>query len=135
MMGRESAAPRGGKTKILIVDDSALVREAVAMILEERGYLVVAIDSVFSFAQTLNTERPDLVLIDVTMPAMTGDKLIEIAQKHHTWRCPMVLLSDRGVAELERLARACGAAGYIQKTGNAEILARSVASFLVKTGK
>jgi DNA-binding NtrC family response regulator len=129
-----SAAPRS-RTKILIVDDSALVREAVSLILEERGYDVVSMDSVFSFAQALNSEKPDLVLIDVMMPAMTGDKLVEIARKHHAGTCPMVLFSDRGAADLERLAHACGAAGFIQKTGNPDALARSVASYLVKAGK
>jgi CheY-like chemotaxis protein len=131
----KKGAPARTRTKILIVDDSALVREAVALILEERGYDVVSMDSVFSFAQTLNSEKPDLVLIDVMMPAMNGDKLVEIARKHTTRACPMVLFSDRGVADLERLAQACGAAGFIQKTGNPEILARSVASYLVKAGK
>ncbi len=116
--------------KILIVDDSALVRDAVAMMLEEGGYAVVAMDSVFSFAQTLNAEKPDLVLIDVNMPAMKGDKLVEIAQKHHTVKCPIVLFSDRPPRELDTLARACGAAGFIQKTGNAERLLHSVASYL-----
>jgi DNA-binding NtrC family response regulator len=134
MMVKETAA-HGVRTKILVVDDSELAREAVAIILEEQGYDVVSTDSVFSFAHKLNMERPDLVLVDVMMPAMSGDKLVEIALKHHAGTCPMVLFSDRPAADLERLARACGAAGFIQKTGDADALARSVASYLVKGGK
>jgi DNA-binding response OmpR family regulator len=112
-----------------------LVREAVALMLEERGYAVVTMESVFSFAQTLNQEKPDLVLIDVNMPAMNGDKLIQIAQKHHDVPCPIVLFSDRPARELERLAKSCGAAGFIQKTGNADELVKSISSHLANARK
>jgi two-component system, OmpR family, response regulator len=121
------------RAKILIVDDSTVVREAVAVMLEERGYDVVAIDSVFSFAQSLNREKPDLVLVDVNMPAMNGDKLVQIAQKHNDAPCPIVLFSDRDPRELERLAKQCGAAGFIPKTGNADLLAHSISVHLTKT--
>jgi DNA-binding response OmpR family regulator len=120
------------RAKILIVDDSSVVREAVALMLEEHGYEVVAIDSVFSFAQTMNLTKPDLVLVDVNMPAMNGDKLVQIAQKHHGAACPIVLFSDKPPAELERLARSCGAAGFLPKTGDAAVLARGVAGLLAK---
>ena len=66
------------------------------------------------------------------MPALSGDKLIEIANKHREPRCPMVLFSDRGTDELARLAKTCGAAGYIKKTGNAETLVGQVQGYLTK---
>ncbi len=118
------------RTKILIVDDSVVVREAVAIMLEERGFAVVAMGSVFSFAQTLNQEKPDLVLVDVNMPAMTGDKLVQISQKYQAAPCPIVLFSDRDPGELDRLARECGAAGYIEKTGNGDTLVQMITAHL-----
>lgn len=130
-----SATPAMSKPKIMIVDDSALVRETVTMMLEERGYDVVAMDTVFTFVKTVNEQKPDLVLIDVMMPAMTGDKLVEIARRHQSGGCPMVLFSDRNEDHLAKLASACGAAGYIQKTGNGDALARSIARYLVMRGK
>jgi DNA-binding NarL/FixJ family response regulator len=42
----------------------------------------------------------------------------------------MVLFSSRGADELKKLATQCGAAGYIQKTGDAERLQREVEAFL-----
>jgi DNA-binding NtrC family response regulator len=123
------------KPKIMVVDDSPIVCETVSMILEDRGYDVVTVDNVFSFAQALSTHKPDLVLIDVMMPAMKGDKLVEIAQRHDSEACPMVLFSDQSVHDLERLAAECGAAGYIQKTSNSDLLALCVASYLAKSGK
>jgi CheY-like chemotaxis protein len=124
------------RSKILIVDDSEIVCETVAMMLEERGYDVVSLANLFQFVQTLEIEKPDLVLVDVMMPAITGDKLVEIARRHERGKaCPMVLFSDKKAEHLERLAQACGAAGFIQKTNDAEVLARAVQTYLRKRGK
>jgi DNA-binding NtrC family response regulator len=123
-------ARSGIRPKILIVDDSEIVCDSVSTMLEPRGYDVVALTSLFAFTQTLAAERPDLVLVDVSMPALNGDKLIEISRKHHANRYKMVLFSNRGQAELKTLAAQCGAIGYIQKTGDAERLAREVDVFL-----
>ncbi len=121
---------RDRKPKILVVDDSEIVCDSVTTMLEPRGYDVVSLTSLFAFTQVLSAERPDLVLVDVSMPALTGDKLIEIARKHHGQTHVMVLFSSRAVSELSKLAAQCGAAGFIQKTGDAERLAREVEGFL-----
>jgi CheY-like chemotaxis protein len=118
--------------KIMLVDDSPVIAESVAIMLEEYGYDVVALDRIFAFAETVRREQPDLVLIDVMMPAITGDKLVEIAQRHQTIRCPLVLFSNKKPEHLARLAEACGAAGYIQKTDDALALARAVAGYIKK---
>jgi DNA-binding response OmpR family regulator len=118
------------RPKILIVDDSEIVCDSVTTMLEPRGFDVVSLTSLFAFTQTLSAERPDLVLVDVTMPALNGDKLIEFSRKHHDRRYLMVLFSSRGADELKKLATQCGAAGYIQKTGDAERLQREVEAFL-----
>lgn len=121
---------RVARAKILVVDDSEMVCELVSDMLEPRGYQIVTLTSLFAFTQTLTTERPDLVLVDVSMPALNGDKLIEFSRKHEEGRTPMVLFSSRGKDELSRLAAQCGAAGYIQKTGDPERLQREVEAFL-----
>jgi twitching motility two-component system response regulator PilG len=118
------------RPKILVVDDSEIVCDSVTTMLEPRGYHVVSLTSLFAFTQTLTAERPDLVLVDVSMPALNGDKLIEFSRKHHEGRYVMVLFSSRGADELSMLASRCGAAGYIRKTGDAERLQREVEAFL-----
>jgi CheY-like chemotaxis protein len=114
----------------MIVDDSEIVREMVRLMLEEGGYAVVAVDSPFGFNSALRRELPDLVLVDVSMPALKGDKLVEIALKNDLHRCPIVLFSDRPEADLQKLARASGASGYICKTNDAQTLLKSIAKFL-----
>lgn len=119
-----------GRAKIMIVDDSEIVREMVKLMLEEGGFDVVAVDSPFGFNSAMKLHRPDLVLVDVAMPALKGDKLVEIARRNELHACPIVLFSDRPEAELQRLARASGASGYICKTNDATALLRAVAKYL-----
>jgi DNA-binding response OmpR family regulator len=118
------------KRKILILDDSPLVREMVDIALSEHGYEVVGLASPFDFAAALRREQPDLVLMDVTMPALAGDKVVEFARRYSTDSCPIILFSDRSESELARLASQCGADGYIGKTWGADALPSRVAKFL-----
>ena len=120
--------------KILVVDDSDLVRDVTRMMLEEYGYEVVTLDSGLGLSRALGREKPDLVLVDVSMPALSGNQIVDVARQHKLHRCPMVLFSDRPASELSLLAKQCGAAGFIQKTSNAKTLAQSVERFLVTGG-
>jgi len=123
-------ASRSEPRKILVVDDSELCCDFVRLVLGEFGYAVVTMSSHFGFVKTLRDEKPDLVLVDVTMPIMSGTKLVELALKKRTHRCSIVLYSDRDESELSRLAASCGADGYIKKTSNELELFRSVSRYI-----
>lgn len=116
--------------KILILDDSSISREVARFALESVGYDVVEIDSPFGLSSALQAELPDLVLLDVQMPSLNGDKAVEIALRNGLHRCPLVLYSDRPEAELRALVKSSGASGYVRKTGDMAVLLRSVVRFL-----
>jgi two-component system sensor histidine kinase ChiS len=116
--------------KILVVDDSDLCLDLTRMMLEEYGYEVVTLSSGLGLSRALGREKPDLVLLDVSMPAVSGDQIVEVARQNKQHRCPIVLFSDRPVGELAMLARNCGAAGFIAKTSDARTLAQSVSRYL-----
>jgi CheY-like chemotaxis protein len=118
------------RRKVLVVDDSEIVREMVSIELEERGYTVVAMASPIGFTAALKREQPDLVLMDVSMPALQGDKLVDLANRSGGPGCPIVLHSDRPEAELRELVKGCGAHGYIRKTGDGAQLAQAVNQIL-----
>ena len=124
----------GERRKILLVDDSEICREAIKYQLGRHGYEVVALDSPFGFGAALTREQPDLVLVDAQMPALSGDKLVEIARKNRLCTCPIVILSDRPPKELQQLVRACGASGYISKTEDDLELALAVKHYLGAPG-
>jgi DNA-binding response OmpR family regulator len=117
------------KPKVLIVDDSEMIRELVKETLEASGYEVVTLSTAFGFGNLLRREAPDLALVDVQMPGLSGVKLAEITVSRGA-ACPVVLFSDRPEPELIRLARESKVAGYIRKTGNMQALVSSVAGFI-----
>jgi DNA-binding response OmpR family regulator len=114
------------KRTVLVVDDSEICREIVKLALQARGYEVVALDTPFGFAATLARMQPDLVLVDVNMPALHGGKLVEVALQKGLCTCPIVFHSDRPVRELQSLVLATGASGFIQKTNDPDELAARV---------
>ena len=118
------------RKKILVVDDSEIVLEATQMALEIYGYEVIVSDTPIGVGALIRDEAPDLVLVDVTMPALSGDKFVELASRRRRHTCPIVLHSDRPAVELSRLAAECGANGYICKGSDPASLARAVARFL-----
>ena len=69
-------------SKILIVDDSALSRRMMRTILEDGGHTVVEAGDGLSGIERFSIDRPDLCLLDLTMPEMTGfdvlDKLLKV---------------------------------------------------------
>lgn len=101
------------------------------MMLEDAGYEVVTVDSPFALSSAMTRDLPDLVLVDVTMPGLSGDKVVEITMRNRTDRAPVIVLhSDRSEHELRDLARSSGASGYIRKTSDASQFARDIARYL-----
>ncbi|MEM9597432.1 MAG: response regulator [Acidobacteriota bacterium] len=113
----EPVAPAGAAKKILVVDDSEIVRQLVADRLEDAGYSVVTLGSAFQLNVAIQKDRPDLILLDVRMPALRGDRAAEILRRHRFSRgIPIVLFSDTDEEELGELVATTGADGFVRKS-------------------
>jgi len=123
-------APR---RRVLFVDDSETCREVVKQQLNSRGFDVTTLDSPFGFGAAVAKTNPDLVLVDVYMPALDGGKLVEVAVQKGICSCPIVFLSERPVRELQSLVLATKAAGFIVKTSDYDELARQVSEYMEGT--
>jgi len=121
------------KGKIMIVDDSELILEMVKCILEDAGYQVVTRDTPFGTAVAAAAEKPDLILLDVAMPALSGNKIVEVVKENHKLQDVKVcLFSDRSIRELNNLVSSCGADGFIQKTDDDNDFVRQVDAYMNK---
>ncbi|TKD03966.1 response regulator [Polyangium fumosum] len=118
------------KRRILVVDDSEICRELVKLLLQSRGFEVITLDSPFGFGAAVAREQPDLVLVDVNMPALHGGKLVEVALQKGILSCPIVFHSDRPARELQSLVLSTGASGFIPKTNDGDELASRVEEYL-----
>ena len=103
--------------KILIVDDSATVRQQVGLALQQAGFETVeAVDGV----QGLETVQADAtiaaVICDVNMPRMNGLDMVRAVKAQGRFvDLPIVMLTTEGQPSLIREAREAGAKGWIIK--------------------
>ena len=116
--------------KILICDDSEVCRAVARYALENAGHTVVELDTPIGLSSAIVKEAPDLVLVDVQMPALNGDRAIELVRRNVGATCPLVLYSDRPEAELERLKTKSGATAWVRKTDDTTALMQTVKALL-----
>lgn len=118
------------RPKVLVVDDDEVVRAVVHDSLEAGGFDVVELGNPVGLSSVVNREKPDLVLMDVEMPAIDGDKAASILLKHRLHDCKVVLFSSRPESELQQLARACGASGFVSKAKTHDALVDALRALL-----
>jgi CheY-like chemotaxis protein len=80
--------------KVLVIDDDANVTRFVSVALEENGYeAVIAEDGVEGF-EKVNSEKPDLVILDVMMPKRTGFVLFKQLRKSEEFKeLPVIMVT------------------------------------------
>jgi two-component system chemotaxis response regulator CheY len=110
--------------KILVVDDSATVRQQVGLALSQAGFEIVeAVDGLDGVDKINQVTDISLVICDVNMPRMSGLEMLEKFRedkKHAT--VPVVMLTTEGQPELVERAKKAGAKGWIVKPFKAELL-------------
>lgn len=110
------------RTKVLVVDDDALVLEVTRTRLVALGYDVVTREDAVGTTAAVAREDPDVVLLDVAMPGVSGEALAKLlANDPKRRRVAVIFHSARDDEELQRLAEQCHALGAIQKTPNASL--------------
>lgn len=108
--------PKTTQATILVVDDTSMCREAVADILETRGYSVLSAQNGRECLDLLLSESPDLVLLDVVMPGMDGIDVLKVIRNTPRWHeLPVMLLTDRADRALVQRAALLEVQGYILK--------------------
>ena len=104
------------RRKILLVDDSALVRAVVVHALSASGLEVSTVDDPRRIDEALAKDRPDLLLVDATFPGVTDEMLVEAVSRRSS-ELPVVIFSDRPETEVRDLVERSGARGFVPKDG------------------
>lgn len=121
--------------RILILDNDVFVLKAAALLFEANGYEVVITDTHVDFDKLLESEKPDLALIDVLMPGMTGDTLVRnIRRQLRDKCCPLLLWSSKPPEQLEKLVRSSGADGFIHKSWSSTEILEKMRGFSAPEG-
>lgn len=116
-------------TRILIVDDAAFMRMRAAKLLAEAGYEVVEAENGRLAVEAYARERPDCVLMDITMPEMDGlDALVEIRRQDPTARVAMLTAMGQQAIVMDAIKR--GARDFVVKPFAPDRVLAAVAKLL-----
>lgn len=116
------------KRKVLLVDDSPIVRAVALHALGAAGFETTTIEDPRGLDAAVASFRPDLVLVDATYPGVTDDDLVQAVARHSA-SLPFLIFSDRPEVQVQALATSSGARGYVPK--DAATLAQRIEGFLV----
>ena len=117
---------------IVIIDDCRVTLAMLTDMLEDGGFRVsTAEDSVYSNHLIYNSSPPDLILLDVMLPFMAGDKKAKLLKTRDKSRdIPILLISSKGEEELLQLVARSGANGFLKKPFSADKLLNTVHTYL-----
>jgi excisionase family DNA binding protein len=109
--GRQQAGPA-----VLLVDDDERMRELVRTELEREGYDVQEAASADEGLASIETRKPELVLLDVMMPHVDGwEMLRRIQERYGAGAIPVLMFSGQVDEKGRRQAASSGARGFIGK--------------------
>lgn len=108
--------PALDKMTILILDDNPLVLKLGRALLEREGSTVLTASSWIEFNHVLAANTPDLILLDVNLPSIKGNRLSEVLKSQSNKKdIPIVLISDLPEKSLEEMFPSSGANGWMRK--------------------
>jgi CheY-like chemotaxis protein len=106
--------------KILLVDDSCTARLVNRMIFSQKSnYVLISAVDGKEAVERAREEKPDLILMDIVMPRMTGLEACRILKKDQvTSKIPVILLTTRGEEQYVQEGYASGCSDYLTKPVN-----------------
>ena len=102
--------------KALVIDDDDIARELIVSVLESGGYETYDLPSPIGATQVILDRGIEIVVLDLFMPAMSGDKLAKMLRSNPRLHAlTIVLVSGCEVAQLEDLAKSVKADAVVPK--------------------
>src|SRR4051795_9728494 len=102
--------------KVLVVDDDEIARELLCSELERAGCEVLSLPSPIGATRVIHDEKIDVIVLDVVMPNLRGDRLAKLLRGNPRFaKLGVVLVSGESGIELQKLASAVGADAVLSK--------------------
>jgi len=116
---------------ILIVDDEPFNLEFLELVLKQQGYNIITANSGRKGRMLAEQEQPDLILLDISLPGMSGFDLLEQLRADEATRSlPVVMLTAHGREVEKEKGMALGASDYITKPFSTRELVSRVQALL-----
>lgn len=103
-------------TKIAIIEDDSVINQMYRMKFEAEGFDVEVADNGKTGIELVKTFQPDIVLMDLQMPEMTGDEALQTIRSE-SWgkHLPVIILTNLGAEEAPKSLRQLNVQSYIVK--------------------
>jgi DNA-binding response OmpR family regulator len=112
----EDSMPTREPKKILVVDDEPAVREIYSKEFSKSGFKVSLAEDGEEGLLKAGKERPNLILLDVMLPKMSGIDVLKALKKNElTKKIPVLMLSNLGEEQIIKEGFVLGADGYLLK--------------------
>lgn len=112
-------------TKVLHVDDDEATLRTVARHLEANGFKVFSTTSPF-IAPIIQAERPDVIVMDIDMPLLSGDRIVSIIRGNEFSTLPVIYFSGKPERILAAIAAKTSPASFTQKEKGLPALVRKI---------
>ena len=106
--------------KILIVEDDTSISEELKNLLDNAGYNGVILKDFENSYEEIKRENPDLILLDINIPKLNGEMLLQKIRKESN--VPIIMVTSKNTETDEVLSLSYGANDYITKPYNPTIL-------------
>jgi CheY-like chemotaxis protein len=114
--------------KVLIADDSDMMRRIAKMSIEKGGHIVIEAQDGAEAVQLAASSLPDIILLDAEMPEMDGWEASKaIKENPQTAHIPIFMCTGHDLSGEAAQLAAVGASGYIAKPFNPQILLSTIA--------
>ena len=121
--------------RVLVVDDESDVTELLQYRLEQEGYRVATLNDPLGFVVKVREFEPDLMLLDIMMPELSGIQLCRIVRADPSMKdIPVIFLSARGEVEDRIKGLEAGAEDYVSKPFNTNELMLRISKMLKRSG-
>lgn len=116
---------------ILIVDDDEVIIKTLRPMLLSHGYAVLTASSGEDGLQIANTQKPDLILLDVILPGIKGREVCQkLKEDSQTQDIPVVFLTAKDSPEDIQAENEVGSSGHITKPVNIKVLVSTIQNVL-----
>jgi two-component system, OmpR family, response regulator len=112
--------------RICILDHQRDRLQAASRLFQVMGCEVLAVDHLIGASNRIRSFQPDILVVDVLMPSISGPALVEVLRRNLTEMPLLILYSDLEESELARMARQTGAADFVCKKDAITALASKV---------
>ena len=113
---------------ILIIEDDLSIANELKEMLDNAGYNAKTVDDFHNVLAEIKKEKPDLILLDINLPKINGEILLQQIRKEYN--TPVIMVTSKNSEVDEVLSMSYGADDYITKPYNPTILLLRIGAVL-----